>query len=360
MSRLCKREPVAEPAAAKPLLEKFGAIALERRPWRSASAWRPTILSKAIIAVALATTPLSALAAAAQEDPTRTVSPAPVHYRTVKADGLDIFYREAGDPKNPTILLLHGFPSSSHMYRDLIPLLSDRYHLVAPDYPGFGRSSQPTPAEYRYTFDHLYETVDQFTRAVGLGKFAIYIQDYGAPIGLRFALRQPERVTAIIVQNGNAYDVGLSPLWAPIKALWTQDTPETRKGAAAFLTRQTTTFQYSEGVPADRVNPDAIDNDQAILDRPGNQELQLDLFADYQTNLALYPAFHEAFRKHQFPTLIVWGKNDPIFTPAGAGAFEQDLPNAELHLLDAGHFALETQAAEISGYIREFLPRALK
>lgn len=194
---------------------------------------------------------------------------------------------------------------------------------------------------------------------MGIDKFAIYIQDYGAPVGLRFALRQPERVTAMIVQNGNAYDVGLSPLWALIRALWAEDTPETRKAAAAFLTRQTTVLQYSEGVPAGRVNPDAIDNDQATLDRPGNADIQLDLLANYQTNVALYPDFHDAFRKNRFPTLIVWGRNDPIFTVAGAEAFLQDLPKAELHLLDAGHFALETSAAEIAGYIRAFMPRAL-
>jgi len=282
-----------------------------------------------------------------------------IHYRTVKVDGLDVFYREAGDPKNPTILLLHGFPSSSHQYRDLIPLLADKFHVVAPDYPGFGHTTQPAREAYGYTFDHLYQTVDHFSRVVGIDRFAIYIQDYGSPVGLRFALYQPKRVTAIIVQNGNAYDVGLSPLWAPIRQLWAKDTPETREGAADFLTRKTTTYQYSEGVPADRVNPDAIENDQAILDRPGNRDIQLDLFADYQSNVKLYPAFHEAFRKYQFPTLIVWGKNDPIFTVAGAEAFREDLPHAELHMLDAGHFATETHADEIAGYIRDFLPRAL-
>lgn len=312
------------------------------------------------IAAALAAGSIPAAnAAETNSSKTHALPSAPIYYRTAKVDGLDIFYREAGDPKKPAILLLHGFPSSSHMFRDLIPLLADKYHVVAPDYPGFGRSSQPAPSEYTYTFDHLYETVSHFTNTVGLGKFAIYIQDYGAPVGLRFVQRQPERVTAIIVQNGNAYEVGLSPAWAPIKALWAEDTAETRKGAAGFLTRQTTTFQYSEGVPADRVNPDAIEHDQAILDRPGNQEIQLALFANYQTNVALYPAFHEAFRKHKFPTLIVWGKNDPIFTVAGAQAFKQDLPDAEIHLLDAGHFALETNAAEIAGHIRSFLPRAL-
>jgi len=284
---------------------------------------------------------------------------AAVSYRTVKVDGLDIFYREAGPRDAPTLLLLHGFPSSSHMFRDLIPLLADRYHVIAPDYPGFGRSSQPPRESFAYTFDRLHEVVDRFTRAVGAERFALYVHDYGSPIGLRFVLRQPERITALIVQNGNAYDVGLSPLWAPIRELWKQDTPATRNATAGFLTRDTTVFQYSEGVPKERVNPDAIDSDQAVLDRPGNKEIQLDLFADYASNLKLYPAFHEAFRRHQHPMLIVWGKNDPIFTAAGADAFLRDLPKAEVHMLDTGHFALETHAAEIAAYIRGFMPRAL-
>lgn len=313
-------------------------------------------VSASVLAVnVVASFPALARTAAPAPAASHVIPAQPVFYRTAKVDGLDIFYREAGDPRKPTILLLHGFPSSSHMFRDLIPLLADRYHVVAPDYPGFGHSSQPAPADYAYTFDHLYETVDHFTRAVGVTKFALYIQDYGAPVGLRFALRQPERVTALIVQNGNAYDVGLSPAWGPIKALWANDTAETREGAAAFLTRKLTTFQYSAGVPADRVNPDAIENDQAILDRPGNREVQMALFANYQTNVALYPAFHEAFRKHQFPTLVVWGKNDPIFTVAGAEAFAADLPKAKLRLIDAGHFALETKADEIAGEIRAFM-----
>jgi len=284
----------------------------------------------------------------------------PIFYRTVKVDGLDIFYREAGPRDAPVILLLHGFPSSSHMFRDLIPLLADKYHVIAPDYPGFGYSSQPDRARFNYTFDNLYSVVDKFTHAVGAEKFAIYVQDYGSPIGLRFALHQPERVTAMIVQNGNAYDVGLAPIWDPIKAYWAENTPERREALRAFVTERTTVFQYSEGVPAERRNPDAWRNDQAILDRPGNDEIQLDLFGDYRNNLKLYPAFQQAFRDNQFPTLIVWGKNDPIFTVQGAEAFKRDLPKAELHYLDAGHFALETEAPTVAGYIRDFLPRALK
>lgn len=284
----------------------------------------------------------------------------PIYYRTVKIDTLDIFYREAGPKDAPVILLLHGFPSSSHMFRDLIPLLADKYHVIAPDYPGFGYSTQPDRAQFKYTFDNLYSVVDKFTHAVGAEKFAIYVQDYGSPIGLRFALNQRQRVTAMIVQNGNAYDAGLAPIWDPIKAYWAENTAERRAALGDFVKEKTTVFQYSEGVPADRRNPDAWRNDQAGLDRPGNDEIQLDLFSDYRNNVKLYPAFQESFRKNQFPTLIVWGKNDPIFTVAGAEAFKKDLPKTELHYLDAGHFALETHAAEIASYIREFMPRALK
>lgn len=304
--------------------------------------------------------PLTQAIAAPAAPATYAIPAAPIYYRTVKVDGLDIFYREAGPKDAPVILLLHGFPSSSHMFRDLIPLLADKYHVIAPDYPGFGYSSQPDRAQFPYTFDHLYDVVDKFTRAVGADKFAIYIQDYGSPVGLRFALNQPERVTALIVQNGNAYDVGLAPIWDPIKAYWAENTQQRRDALRDFVKERTTVFQYSEGVPADRRNPDAWRNDQWILDRAGNEEIQLDLFGDYRNNVKLYPAFHESFRKHQFPTLVVWGKNDPIFTVQGAEAFQADLPNAEIHLLDAGHFALETNAAEIAGYIRAFLPRALE
>lgn len=283
----------------------------------------------------------------------------PVFYRTVKVDGIDIFYREAGDPKNPTVLLLHGFPSSSSQYRDLIPLLADKYHVVAPDYPGFGHSAQPGRDLYKYTFDHLYETVDHFTNAVGIKRFVLYAHDYGAPVGLRFALHQPDRIRAIIIQNGNAYEVGFTPLWAPIKALWASDTPETRKVVSGFLTKDGIQFEHADGAPIERVNPDAVVLDQFVLERPGNRDLQLDLFADYKSNVALYPEFHAAFRKHRFPMLIVWGQNDSSFGVAGAKAFRDDLPDAELHLIEAGHFASETHAGEIAGYIREFLPRVL-
>ncbi len=291
---------------------------------------------------------------------TYTIPATPIYYRTAKIDGLDIFYREAGQKDAPVILLLHGFPSSSHQFRDLIPLLADKYRVIAPDYPGFGYSSQPARAQFNYTFDRLYEVVDKWTRAVGVDKFSVYIQDYGSPIGLRFALNQPDRVTALIVQNGNAYDVGLAPIWDPIKAYWAENTQQRRDALRDFVKEPTTIFQYSEGVPAERRNPDAWRHDQAGMDRPGNDEIQLDLFSDYRNNVKMYPQFHESFRKNQFPTLVVWGKNDPIFTPQGAEAFRKDLPKAEIHMIDAGHFALETHAAETAGYIREFLPRALK
>lgn len=290
----------------------------------------------------------------------RAATANPVTYRTVMVDSLAIFYREAGDPRNPTILLLHGFPSSSSQYRDLIPLLADRYHVVAPDYPGFGHSAQPDRAAYRYSFDRFYETIDHFTKAVGIERFVLYGQDYGAPVGLRFALRQPERLRALIIQNGNAYEAGFTPLWEPIKALWANDTPETRRAVSTFLTRDGAMFEHSDGMPTDRLNPDTVDLDAMVFDRPGNRDVQLDLFADYRSNVALYPAIHAAFRAHRFPTLVIWGRKDPSFGVAGAEAFRADLPDAEIHVLDdAGHFAAETHPAEVAGYIRSFLPRAL-
>ncbi|MBC8050632.1 MAG: alpha/beta fold hydrolase, partial [Chitinophagales bacterium] len=221
-----------------------------------------------------------------------------VRYKTVKIDGLEVFYREAGPKDAPALLLLHGFPSSSHMFRDLIPLLADKYRVVAPDYPGFGSTTQPPREQYKYTFENLYKTTDGFIKAVGLTKFAIYVQDYGGPVGFRIASRQPEKVTAIIVQNSNAYDVGLAPIWDPIRAYWAEDTKERRDALREFLKERTTVFQYSEGV-ADKtlINPDAWKHDQAILDRAGNDEIQLDLFGDYRTNLALYPEFQKYFRE---------------------------------------------------------------
>lgn len=322
---------------------------------------RSRLLALAVgLSAVAATATINSTVAFAAQPAAYSIPAAPIYYRTVKIDGLDVFYREAGPEDAPVILLLHGFPSSSHMFRDLIPLLADKYRVIAPDYPGFGYSSQPTREAFKYTFDNLYGVVDKFTRAVGQEKFTLYVQDYGSPIGLRFALNQPRRVTALIVQNGNAYDVGLAPIWDPIKAYWAENTQERRDALREFVNERTTVFQYSEGVPAERRNPDAWRYDQAGLDRPGNDEIQLDLFGDYRNNVKLYPAFQKSFRKHQFPTLVVWGRNDPIFTPEGAEAFRADLPKAEVHLLDAGHFALETNAGEIAGYIREFLARTEK
>jgi len=283
----------------------------------------------------------------------------PTRYRTADIDGLRIFYREAGPPTAPVILLLHGFPTSSHMFRDLIPALADRYHVVAPDYPGFGHSDFPARQAFNYGFAAYAEIIDKFTQAIGLQRYALYIQDYGAPVGLRLALRAPERVTALIVQNGNAYEEGLSDAWNPIKDYWRDPTAANRDRLRGFLTLDGTRLQYTTGLSdtrAELVSPDSWTLDWSLLSRPGNIDLQLDLFSDYQTNVALYPKFQAFFREHRPPTLIVWGKADPFFTVAGAQAYRRDLPNAELHLLDAGHFALETNGPEIAADIRRFLP----
>ncbi|MEH2303846.1 alpha/beta fold hydrolase [Nostoc sp.] len=271
-------------------------------------------------------------------------------------DGLNIFYREAGPKDAPAIMLLHGFPTSSHMYRNLIPLLSDRYRLVAPDLPGFGFSDVPDRTHFAYTFDHLSEVIDRFTLAIGLDRYALYVFDYGAPIGFRLASAHPERITALISQNGNAYEEGLSEGWKPIQRYWKDPTPENRMVLRDFLKLDTTKFQYTHGV-ADTtlVAPEGYMLDQALLDRSGNDEIQLDLFLDYQNNLALYPKFQEYFRTYRPPILAVWGKNDPFFLPAGAEAFKRDNPAADVHFYDTGHFALETHVQEIAARIRDFL-----
>ncbi len=284
----------------------------------------------------------------------------PVHHRTAAVDGVTLFYREAGDPLAPTLLLLHGFPSSSHMYRNLIPLLADRFHLVAPDLPGFGFSEAPPRAGFAYTFDHLAQVIERFTEALGLERFALYVFDYGAPVGFRLALRHPERVTAVVSQNGNAYREGLSQGWNPIQAYWEEPTPAHRAALQAFLTPEATREQYLHGVAdATLVAPESYSLDAALLARPGNQDIQLDLFLDYRSNVALYPRFQEYLRAHRPPLLAVWGRNDPFFLPAGAEAFRRDQPEAEVILHDAGHFALETHAAPIAQAIRDFLVRKL-
>jgi pimeloyl-ACP methyl ester carboxylesterase len=284
-----------------------------------------------------------------------------VHYRTVKVGGLDIFYREAGPKDAPAVLLLHGFPTSSHMYRNLIPQLADKYHVVAPDYPGYGQSSMPDRAGFAYTFENLSNVVADFVQTLGLKSYALYVMDYGAPIGYRLALKHPERVTALIVQNGNAYDEGLRDFWIPIKKYWNEPSKENREALRKLLTIEATKWQYTNGVPdASLVSPDTWVNDQAGLDRPGNDEIQLDLFYDYRTNVPLYPAFQEFFRKYQPPTIILWGKNDFIFPAEGAGPYRRDLPKAELHLIDTGHFALESNGREMAILIHEFLDHNLK
>ena len=280
-----------------------------------------------------------------------------VRYSTANVDGLSIFYREAGPRDAPALLLLHGFPSAGHMFRDLIPALSDRYHVIAPDLPGFGQSDMPPRATFSYTFDHIADVIDRFTEVVGLSRFAIYVFDYGAPTGFRVALKHPDRITAIISQNGNAYEEGLSDGWTPIRAYWQDPSAAKREALRAFLTPQTTYWQYTHGV-ADptSVSPDGQSLDNFYLSRPGADEVQLDLFGDYQTNVALYPAFQEYFRTHKPPLLAIWGKNDPFFLPPGAEAFKRDNPSAVVRFLDTGHFALETHAEEIAAAIRGFIP----
>ena len=281
----------------------------------------------------------------------------PTRHRTVQIDGLDIFYREAGDPANPTLLLLHGFPSSSQMFRNLIPALSDRYHLVAPDYPGFGQSSFPSRDQFDYTFERIYQVILKFVDTIGLDAFSIYIQDYGAPIGLRIAQRNPDRVQAIITQSGNAYTEGFTPFWDRLFA-HAQDRAANEASVREYLTHEATEWQWTHGTRnPESISPDTWELDYRYLDRPGNREVQLELFYDYQFNLDDYPAFHEYFRERKPPVLIVWGKNDEIFGRAGAEAYLRDLPEAELHLLDTGHFALEEDGDVIAEKIREFLGR---
>jgi pimeloyl-ACP methyl ester carboxylesterase len=279
---------------------------------------------------------------------------APVRYRTADVDGRKVFYREAGPAGAMKLLLLHGFPSAGHMFRDLIPLLSDRVHIIAPDLPGFGNSDMPGPG---LTFDRIAATIDRFTDVVGFDRYAVYVFDYGAPTGFRLAVKHPDRITAIISQNGNAYVEGLSDGWNPFRAYWEDPSKANRDALRAFLTPQTTIWQYTHGV-ADptTVSPDGYSLDNFYLARPGVDELQLDLFGDYKSNVALYPTFQDYFRTRKPPFLAVWGKNDPFFLPPGAEAFKRDIPSAIVRFFDTGHFALETHAAEIGAAIREFLP----
>jgi pimeloyl-ACP methyl ester carboxylesterase len=282
-----------------------------------------------------------------------------IQYRKANVDGFNVFYREAGRSDAPALLLLHGFPSASHMFRELIPVLSDRFRIVAPDLPGFGRSDMPSRDKFAYTFAGLAGVIERFTEVIGLARFAIYVFDYGAPTGFRMAVRHPERITAIISQNGNAYEEGLSDGWNPIRAYWQDPSGANRAALRAFLSPETTIWQYTHGVAdASLVSPDGYSLDNYYLARPGADEVQLDLFGDYKSNVAMYPEFQAYFRQHKPPLLAVWGKNDPFFLPPGAAAFKRDIPGAEVRFLDTGHFALETHCDEIAAAIRDFLPRA--
>jgi pimeloyl-ACP methyl ester carboxylesterase len=284
-----------------------------------------------------------------------------VNYQTVRVNDLNIFYRQAGNRDKPTVLLLHGFPTSSHMFRNLIPILAEDYHVVAPDFPGFGQTNLPDHKQFSYSFSNLADVIGKFTEAIGLKRFAIYIFDYGAPVGLRMALKHPERIAAIISQNGNAYVEGLSDGWNPIRAYWKEPSQKNRDALRSMLTPQGTEFQYVHGVPdKSLVSPDGRSLDDFYLARPGAHEAQLDLFLDYAKNVEMYPEFQGFFRKHKPPFLAIWGKNDPFFLPAGAEAYKRDIPNAEVQFLDTGHFALETHYAEIGAAILKFLKKAFR
>lgn len=306
----------------------------------------------------LATVVLSGLTPAARV--AVAADPPKVAYKTAKVRGLDVFYREAGPKDAPAVLLLHGFPSSSHMFRDLIPALADKYRVVAPDYPGYGYSSAPPRDRFAYTFDNLAGVVDELTEQIGLNRYALYVQDYGAPVGYRLASKHPERVTALVIQNGNAYDEGIAnDFWKPIKAYWADPTSrEKRDALRGLLTADATKWQYSHGFRDPKaVSPDAPAHDQRGLDRPGNADIQLDLFLSYGSNPPLYPKWQEYFRTHQPPALIVWGKNDAIFPAAGAEPYKRDLKAVEFHLLDTGHFALEEDGDTIAKLMRAFLAK---
>ena len=278
----------------------------------------------------------------------------------IEADGVNVFYRAAGDPGAPVVLLLHGFPTSSFMFRELIPRLADRFRVIAPDLPGFGFTEVPENRKYTYSFDALARTIEAFTDALGLNRYAIYVFDYGAPTGLRLAMARPERVSAIISQNGNAYEEGLGDAWGPIRKYWAEPTAENREVIRKnILNLEGTRWQYTHGVAnPESVAPESYTLDVALLERKGNEDIQLDLFLDYASNVKLYPKFQEYFRKSKPPLLAIWGKNDPFFIPAGAKAFQKDLPNATVKFLDTGHFATETHVVEIAAAMREFLETA--
>jgi pimeloyl-ACP methyl ester carboxylesterase len=277
--------------------------------------------------------------------------------QTITVDGQTIFYREAGDKdKTPTILLLHGFPTSSHMFRNVIPVLADKFHLVAPDYPGFGYSSMPPVDTFEYTFDHLAEIVDKFVHQIGLEKYSLYVMDYGAPVGYRLAVKHPEKIEALIVQNGNAYEEGLGEFWEPLRAYWSEPNERNKNALKKFLTPEATRWQYTHGVKNENtISPDNWIHDQSLLDRPGNNEIQLQLFYDYKSNPPLYPQWQDYFRKYQPSALVVWGRNDIIFSKEGAIPYQRDLKDVQIHLLNTGHFALEEEGELIVELIARFL-----
>ncbi len=326
---------------------------------------RRSMMSSTCLPIMLATLALLPASRAAPPNPaaeTMIVQPRPVatHYKTDTIDGVQLFYREAGPVDAPLVVLLHGFPTSSHMFRNLIPLLADRYHVIAPDYPGFGNSAMPDHTKFGYTFGHYADLMDALLERHGAKTYAMYVMDYGAPVGYRLALKHPERITALIVQNGNAYDEGLQAFWDPIKAYWADGSAAHRHALDVLVAPETTVFQYTDGVrDVSRIDPDNWLHDQALLDRPGNKDIQLDLFHDYGSNVPLYPKFQAFFRERKPPTLIVWGQNDKIFPADGAEPYLRDLPNAELHLLDTGHFALEDKLDIMAPIIHDFLDRVV-
>jgi pimeloyl-ACP methyl ester carboxylesterase len=325
-----------------------------------------TLSRRTALRAALTAAPSTALVAAlprevlARAQPVRAEIPV-VRYHTASVDGVDVFYRDAGPKDGPVFVLLHGFPTSSHMFRNLIPLLADRYRVIAPDYPGFGQSAMPDRKDFTYTFARYTELIDALLQKLQVSRYAIYLMDYGAPIGYRLALKHPERVSALVIQNGNAYDEGLKAFWDPIKAYWADGSDAKRDALGGLLTLATTKFQYTDGVKdLTRIDPDNWLHDQTLLDRPGNKDIQLDLFRDYGTNVALYPQFQKFFRKQKLPAIIVWGANDKIFPADGARAYLKDLPHTEVHLLDTGHFALEDKLDEMAPLIRGFLDRVVR
>jgi pimeloyl-ACP methyl ester carboxylesterase len=319
------------------------------------------MMKKLLISMLLASAAIAVPASAASAPASiakQAVAPATIHYRAATIDGVKMFYREAGLADGPVLLLLHGFPTSSHMFRNLIPLLADRYHVIAPDYPGFGQSDAPDHRQLTYSFGHFVEMVYTLMGKLGADRYAMYVMDYGAPVGYRLALKHPERVSGLIVQNGNAYEEGLGAFWDPVKAYWESGSVKDRAAHTWVVGLNATKFQYTDGVrDVSRISPDNWVHDQALLDRPGNKDIQLDLFYDYRTNVPLCRAFQAYFRERKPPTLILWGKNDTIFPESGAHPYRRDLLQAEMHILDTGHFALEDRLDEMAPLIRDFLDR---